>query len=198
MKAIVSRIFFRGYALFGAALVASLASCGDPIIDGGASALGKETSGIPKGEFHRAGQPCVVCHQEHGAASDDPFTVAGTVFAGTARMVGVDRAEIRLTDAAGTKFTTHTNCVGNFFVKPADWSPSFPILVSIAKNNIVRNMQGVIGRDGSCAHCHVNAVTPTDPASQVQHIYLFGADEPGAPNGSPQCTANPIAAASPN
>ena len=178
--------------------IASTLSCSDPEISGGAAALGKETSGIPKGEFHRAGQPCVVCHQDQGASSGHVFTIAGTIFAQPARMVGVDRAEVRMTDSEGTKFTAHTNCVGNFFVKPEEWQPHFPILVAIAKNNIVRQMQGPIGRDGSCAHCHANAVTPDDPFSQTSHIYLFGADESGSPNGSVDCPANPIAAASPN
>jgi hypothetical protein len=192
MRAFV--LLLSGLAGFGLASM----SCADPQLDGGAAALGKETSGISKGEFHRAGQPCVVCHTDQGAASSHVFTVAGTIFAQPARMVGVDRAEVRMTDSEGTKFVTHTNCVGNFFVKPGEWQPHFPILVSVAKNNIVRQMQGAIGRDGSCSHCHANSVPPQDPFSQTGHVYLFGADESGSPNGSVTCPANPIAAASPN
>lgn len=188
----------RAFVLGAASLMAFVSSCADPEISGGAAALGKETSGIPKGEFHRAGQPCVVCHQDQGPAADKPFVVAGSIFAQPARMVGVKNAEIRMTDSQGTKFTAKTNCVGNFFVRSSEWQPHFPILVSIAKNNIVRQMQGPIGRDGSCAHCHANAVTPDDPFSQAGHVYLFGGDEPGSPNGSVDCAANPIAANSPN
>jgi hypothetical protein len=176
----------------------AVSSCSDPELSGGAAALGKETTGIPKGEFHRAGQPCVVCHTDQGAASDKPFVIAGTIFSGPVRMVGVKNVEVRMTDTEGTKFTAKTNCVGNFFVTTSDWSPHFPILVAIGKDNIVRQMQGPIGRDGSCAHCHANASTPDDPFSQAGHVYLYGGDEPGSPNGDVTCPANPIAANSPN
>lgn len=193
-----SRIIPLIAALGLAALMSFTSSCSDPEISGGAAALGKETSGIPKGEFHRAGQPCVVCHQDQGPASDKPFVVAGTIFSGPVRMVGVNNVEVRMTDSEGTKFTSKTNCVGNFFVRPSQWQPHFPILVAIGKDNVVRTMQGPIGRDGSCAHCHANASTPDDPFSQTGHIYLYGGDEPGSPNGSVDCPANPIAANSPN
>jgi hypothetical protein len=178
-------------------VVISVLSCSDPIINGGADALGKETQGVPKGEYHRAGQPCVVCHTDQGVASDKPFSVAGTVFAQPGRLVGVDNVEVDLTDSGGTKATAHTNCVGNFFITPDVWNPQFPILVKITKDNIVRQMQGPIGRDGSCAHCHADALTPDDPFSQVGHLYLFGGDEPGSPDGNPQCAVNPIAPGSP-
>ncbi len=193
-----TRIIPRFFGLALGLAVAGIMSCADPEISGGAAALGKETSGIPKGAFHRAGQPCVVCHQDQGPAADKPFVVAGSIFASPLRMVGVNNAEIRMTDSEGTKFTTKTNCVGNFMVTPTQWRPHFPILVSIAKDNIVRQMQGPIGRDGSCAHCHANGVPPDDPFSQTGHVYLYGGDEPGSPNGDVTCAANPIAANSPN
>lgn len=168
------------------------AACTDPVIDDAISAQGNETSGIPKGEFHRAGQECTVCHTEGGPASDKPFTVAGTVFAQPAREVGVGAAEVRMTDAEGTKFIAKTNCVGNFFVRPEDWQPHFPILVEVAKGNVRRSMKSVIGRASSCAHCHSFDLTPKDPLSQVGHIYLFGGDEPNLPNGANDCPVDPV------
>ena len=122
------------------------------------------------------------------------FTVAGTIFASATRQVGVDGAEIRMTDADGTQHTTKTNCVGNFFVKPNEWVPKFPVLVAVAKGGTRRSMQSVIGRDGSCAHCHSLNVEKSatgaavDP-KKVAQVYLFGGDEPSAPNGALDCPA---------
>ncbi len=182
--------------------LAAAGACRDPALDDRIDALGKETSGIPKGEFHRAGQPCTACHVEGGPASTS-FTMAGTVFAQPARLVGVGGAEIRLTDSNGSKHITKTNCVGNFFIKSTTddpengWDPAFPVLVEIEKSNVRRRMNTVIGRESSCGGCHVAGLTPDDPLSQVPHIYLFGGDEPGLPNGQTDCPVDPRAPGDP-
>ncbi len=177
------------------------ASCKDPALDDRINALGNETSGIPKGEFHRAGQPCTYCHVEGGPASDKPFTIAGTVFAQPNRLVGVSGVTISLVDSDRTSppGEVKTNCVGNFFLAPDGangWQPKFPVSVGIAKG-IGRRMQTVIGRAGSCGECHAGGVTPDDPFSQVPHIYIFGTDEPGKPNGDTDCPVDPRAPGDP-
>src|SRR5690349_791339 len=106
--------------------------CSDPVQDDAVKRLGDEASDVPQGEFHRAGQPCVVCHQS-GSAASTAFSVAGTIFRQPTSYVGVDRAQVELTDSNGTKYTAFTNCVGNFFVKPDQWNPAFPIYVRVAK-----------------------------------------------------------------
>jgi hypothetical protein len=176
---------------------ASFASCADPVLSDAVDAQGNETSGIDKGEFHRAGQPCVTCHQAGGPASDFPYTVAGTVFAQPLRQVGVELAEIRMTDADGTKHTAKTNCVGNFFVTAKEWQPKFPILVEVGKGNVRRSMRSAIGRDGSCAGCHAQELEPGDPLAQVGHIYLYATDEPGSPEGAADCKVDPKRVGSP-
>jgi hypothetical protein len=189
----IARLAFLAVVLTGV-------SCRDPALDDRIDNLGKETSGIPKNEFHRAGQPCTACHVEGGPASDSPFSVAGTVFAQPARLVGVSGVEIRMVDAEGSKHIAKTNCVGNFFVTPdgADgWSPKFPILVEIEKSNLRKRMTTVIGRASSCGDCHVSTVDVGDPLSQVPHIYLFGGDEPGKPNGDTDCAVDPRAPGDP-
>lgn len=186
--------------LGGAVLLAAMGgglSCTDPVLDGAVENQGNETEGYAKGEFHRAGQLCVACHQKGGDASDSPFTMAGTVFAQPARQVGVDNAEIRFTDADGAKYTATTNCVGNFFVKADEWQPKFPVLVEVAKGNIRRSMRSPIGRSPDCAGCHSLDIPVADPFSQVGHIYLFGGDEPGQPNGAADCDADPVRTGSP-
>lgn len=167
-------------------------SCSDPFLDGANEAQGNETEGVDQGEYHRPGSACVTCHREGGEASDSPFTIAGTVFAQPLKQVGVDSAEIRMTDADGTKYIAKTNCVGNFFVRPSEWVPKFPILVEVAKGGVRRSMRSVIGREPSCAVCHTPEIPSPDPLSTVTHIYLYGGDEPGFPEGLPDCPVDPV------
>jgi len=51
-------------------------------------------------------------------------------------------------------------------------------------------MSGPIGRQTDCAFCHKQNVG--DPLSEVDHIYLFGTDEPGLPDGDPSCPVDPV------
>lgn len=177
-------------------LLASL-SCSDPVLDDAIDEQGKETSGVPEGEHHRAGQPCVLCHQADGPASDSIFTVAGTVFAQPKRQVGVEKAEVRMTDSDGSKYIAKTNCVGNFFVKTSEWNPKFPILVEVAKGGVRRSMRSPIGREPSCGKCHRLSIPPADPYSQVGHIYLYSGDEQGTPDGALDCPVDPKRPGSP-
>ena len=170
---------------------AAFLSCADPVQSDAVNALGPETSGVPKGVYHRAGQPCVTCHQEGGPASGFPYTVAGTIFAQPLRQIGVEGAEIRMTDAEGTTHIAKTNCVGNFMVAPGEWAPKFPVLVEIGKGNIRRSMRSIIGRSASCASCHSSDLEVADPFSQLGQVYLFAADEPGSPEGTEGCPVDP-------
>lgn len=165
-------------------------SCGDHLIENEAADQGNETAGVPQGEFHRPGQRCTACHQDGSEASDDPFTLAGTIFASQQREVGVDGVQVLLTDAAGTKYTAQTNCVGNFFVKASEWSPQYPIIVALQKGTTTRSMSTAIGRETDCAGCHRLKIV--DPLSQLDHIYLFSGDEPGLPDGNPACKYDPV------
>ena len=177
---------------------ASFLSCADPVLSDKVDTLGNETSGVDKGQFHRAGQPCVTCHQEGGPASDSPFTVAGTVFAQPMRQIGVEGAEIRMTDADGTKHTAKTNCVGNFFVKADEWQPKFPILVEVAKGNNRRSMRSAIGREASCATCHILGLRDFGSPGQIR-LYDTESEVDTAkppipaqcPNDQPQLTQCP-------
>jgi hypothetical protein len=182
------------------AFAATAASCGDPVKDGRIHALGDEIQGIPVGEFHRAGQPCVICHTKDGPASGSVFSVAGTIFAQPGPAVGVDQVTVAFTDSAGSQYTTSTNCVGNFFVKPDQWDPAYPVLVRIYKGDRSKTMQGQIGRSRSCGFCHHDPVNPPqqyegtvlDPQySSVGHIYLLSAADP-PPTPAMGCPVNPI------
>ncbi|HSQ67645.1 MAG TPA: hypothetical protein VLM85_30755 [Polyangiaceae bacterium] len=166
-------------------------ACGDPVTDGAINALGGELPNVPVGEYHRAGQPCVDCHSPSGPASGSPFSVAGTIFAQPSNPTGVDQATIAMTDTTGSKFTVTTNCVGNFFVKRADWDPSFPIFVRVYKNGLARTMQGQIGRERSCANCHKDPQTAYEALSAVGHIYMY-LDGDTPPPASSNCPVSPV------
>jgi hypothetical protein len=170
-------------------VVAVIVACGmDPIHDGAVASQGKETTGVPIGELHRAGQPCAVCHSDSGPAST-VFSVAGTIFASATGTVGVDAATVQMTDSKGSKFEKQTNCVGNFFVAPTEWDPAFPILVRVAKGAAKRSMKTPIGREPSCGNCHVRVIDDENQYGSMPHIFLFAGDDPAGP--SKDCPVNP-------
>ncbi len=174
------------------ALVSMLLSCTqDPVQSDAIKALGKEKGSV--NEFHRAGQPCGLCHQAGGAASTD-FSVSGTVFASAQNLIGVEGARIDLVDANKTSPPASapllTNCVGNFFILRSDWDPAYPIAVRVTKGGVSRGMQSAINRASSCAECHKAEVPLADPFSSVKQVFLFGAD--GDPVGKAKtCDRDP-------
>jgi hypothetical protein len=163
-----------GCLLAAAAFAPTVHCAADPVHDAEVAALGNETPGIPVGQFHRAGQPCTVCHGPEGPASTQ-FSLAGTVFDAPATpsgcmAVGLDNVQILPVDDNGTHSPAPiiTNCVGNFFVTPDMWNPAFPVNVAISKDGMTVTMSTQISRASSCSECHV------DPpgSSAVGHVYL--------------------------
>ncbi len=162
-------------------LFLALASCSHSPYADEIARLGPETTGVPVGEFHRAGQPCTTCHRPQGSAS--PFSLAGTIFAEASGTVGVFHAEVDLVDSKGTKFAVRTNCVGNFFVTPDAWSPVFPVLVRVVpRGSSAKEMLGAIpGSEPSCTSCHAHVPGVPSPVVRVS-------DEEGP---SKDCPVNP-------
>ena len=172
-----------------------LAACSsDPTESALIKSLGPEQPGVDQGEYHRAGQPCLVCHQESGPAHS-VFAVAGTIFWGKPedKAVGVENVEVRIVDATGSTRIAKTNCVGNFIIDKvqvrndvAPWDPQFPLKVAISKGGVDRGMSSLIHRDGSCAGCH------RIPAGldSVGHIFMSDTNQNAPP--APQCAVSPI------
>jgi hypothetical protein len=77
-------------------------------------------------------------------------------------------ATILLSDTFGRTFQTTTNAAGNFYVAANDWQPIYPMYATVAFGGVRAAMSTQVGRDGSCASCHV------DPASRISagHVYL--------------------------
>ncbi|HEY2516024.1 MAG TPA: hypothetical protein VGI39_34370 [Polyangiaceae bacterium] len=166
----------RALHLFGllaaSAVAGALASCSDPVHDTQVSALPPEAAGVPQGEFHRAGQPCTVCHGSEGPAKKQ-FALAGTVFWQPAAQskVGVDQAVVSVVDSYGSQIQVTTNCVGNFWITPGTFNPAFPILVTVSKDGTKyqQAMFTQIGRASSCAECHKE---PSANYNSTGQIYL--------------------------
>ena len=173
-------------AVATAALVALASSCVlDPVHQSEVDALGGEAPGVPEGPYHRAGQPCTICHGPEGPAHRT-FSVAGTVFAAPNRTLGVEHAEILMVDSLGSSpppGSVITNCVGSFFVTPDVWQPAFPIRVAIAAGGSGAQMVGHIGRQGSCAFCHKDPSGLDSPG----HVYVTSTA------GAPSCPVSPVA-----
>jgi len=160
----------HGRYLF-AVLSLFVAACGNRAVDEKIAALGDEKPGVAPSEFHRPGQPCVLCHGEYLRA-DPVMTVAGTIYAFPAadKPLPVKGVTVKLTDAFGDTHEAGTNCAGNFFIKADEWKPAFPLRAELeypvpgsldSTKRVVMSTR--ISRDGSCAGCHVGAPNQGSP-----------------------------------
>jgi hypothetical protein len=150
----------------------------DPVHGRAVSALGPETFGLSHGPTHRPGEPCLTCHGGEGPGSPE-LSVAGTVYESQGAQTWLDGATVTLTEATGATRSLETNQTGNFFVRTDEWTPTYPMLVSVSFRGVSIKMATHVGRDGSCADCHTD---PPGPAS-AGHVYLVAdpATFPGSP-----------------
>jgi hypothetical protein len=201
------RRYFTGFTWFTwpAWLVASVvfAACidTDPVHTDAVNALGGEYAGIPQGEYHRAGQPCLVCHGGEGPASGK-FVIAGTVFFGPSESnnapppIGVDNVQVSIEDDGQSVITVQTNCVGNFWSVSGDWTPGhpqFPLIVRIVGDANGQHydvpMTSHVGRDGSCASCH-QLPDDTNFFRTPGIVHLSGQDNPNFKGDN--CPVSPV------
>jgi hypothetical protein len=147
------------------------ASC-DPVRSDAIASLGGEAPGVRRGPLHRPGQPCLLCH-DGSAGAPEGFSVAGTVFVEPGQASPVSGAVVHLADSTGSTLDTLTNAAGNFYVLPRDWTPTYPMSVTVTpREQPTVSMQTLVNRDGSCAGCH------SDPAGSGSpgHVCILLAD----------------------
>jgi hypothetical protein len=120
----------------------------NPVHDEAVSDLGPEAPGVPQGPLHRPDQPCLLCHE-------GTMSAAGTIHAALDDTAPLANATVTLTDVNGSTGTATTNAAGNFFIKRGTWQPTYPVHAAIALGATRAVMDTEIGRDGSCATCHV-------------------------------------------
>lgn len=154
-----------------ASLVLFVPACGNRAVDERIAALGDELPNVKPSEFHRPGQPCVLCHGEY--LRENPImSVAGTVYGFPADQnpLPVKGVTVTLTDAFGDQHSAGTNCAGNFFIKVEEWDPAFPLRAELeypvpdsagGTKRVVMSTR--ISRDGSCAGCHVGPPNQGSP-----------------------------------
>ncbi len=150
-----------------AAFVPMLVTCSlDPVHEEAVADLGGEVPGTPPGPLHRAGQPCLVCHD--GSVASPAMSVAGTINDVLGSASPLAGASVVLTAEDGSTFTATTNSAGNFYVEPSSWQPVYPLRVAVEFGGFTAVMTTIIGRDGSCASCHA------DPVSRISagRVYL--------------------------
>jgi hypothetical protein len=161
--------------LVALALLGGLATLGsscnlDPVHRSAVNGLAGERDDLypPDSQYHRPGEPCALCHSDKGPASSS-FVLGGTIFWGpddyNAR---VDNAYVRILDAKKAKRCFVTNCNGNFYVRTEEFTDiTFPLLISVERTIdpgqneqtlVIRRMSGHIGRESSCATCHVQGL----------------------------------------
>jgi hypothetical protein len=156
----------RTIVLFAALM--ALGAC-DPVHDDAIAALGPEAPDVRRGPLHRAGQPCLLCHD--GAIGDPQrFTVAGTVYETLGNQAPSILASVVLTDANGSSVHLQTNAAGNFYATPSQYDPTFPMQVTVLgpggetvpMQSLVEG-NGTVEPNGGCASCHFNPKARNSP-----------------------------------
>lgn len=174
-----------------------VAACGNRAVDDRIALLGGEAPGVPPSEFHRPGQPCVLCHGEY--LQENPvMSVAGTIYAFPAgeNPLPVKGVKVKLTDAFGAQKEAGTNCAGNFFIKVEEWDPAFPLRAELeypvpgspdSTKRVVMSTR--ISRDGSCAGCHFGKPLQNTPGwvtcAEADTTPPFPAQEASCPGAKP-------------
>lgn len=161
-------------------VLAIAVACVDETHDEQLQSLGGEAPGVPPGPLHRPGQPCLICHGNQGPASTR-FTVAGTVYAVQGQPAPAVGAQVVMEDINGTYFTSTTNQAGNFYITPSDWVPTYPTQMSVSQGKTSQQMLTHVGRDGSCAGCHLDPPGLRSPGP----VYVVAASPPTSADGAP-------------
>jgi hypothetical protein len=140
----------------------ALAACLDATHDKQVQALGGEAPGVAPGPDHRPDQPCLVCHGSEGPAKSS-FSVAGTIHAVEKQSAPAVGATVQIEDIDGLVFLSPTNTAGNFYVLTSQWQPTFPIQMQVSLGPVTAQMLTHVGREGSCATCHLTIPGPASP-----------------------------------
>lgn len=150
------------------AVLLLVVGCSDPVRDTRREALGPEDPEIPVGPLHRAGQPCLLCHD--GSASSSVFSFAGTVYEQSEAEEPAARTEVVVIDYVGRQARATTNEVGNFWIEEADFEPKWPVWVKIERRDEKVTMTSPVYREGSCGACHRGDGDP----SHVRRVHWEG------------------------
>jgi hypothetical protein len=166
-------------SIAGAAL---LAACANPAVDARIEALGEEPlPDLADFQYHRAGQPCVLCHGEY--EEEEPImSIGGTIYQKAGSLLPADRVTVLVWDSSGDANLPRsavTNCVGNFFFTKEEFNPVFPLHVEVSYEVVGSDdprkqpMATRIGREGSCAGCHSEPPSELGSVTQASPGHVF-------------------------
>jgi hypothetical protein len=150
-----------------AAAVGAPFGCNDATHDDQVSALGPEDPAVPRGPDHRPNQPCLVCHGGLGPAKQQ-FSIGGTIYAVQGQSAPAKGATVQIKDITGAVVTAQSNEAGNFYITVQEWIPTYPTLPTVTLGSMSQTMTTHVGRDGSCASCHLDPPS----ATQAGHIWV--------------------------
>jgi hypothetical protein len=108
------------------------------------------------GPLMRPGEDCMACHGGDGSILPErvrdakAWTAAGTVFDPADTAMGIEGAQVRITDADGFSFALRTNLAGNFYTRE---TIRLPLQACIARNGATMCQQGPV-TSGACNSCH--------------------------------------------
>jgi hypothetical protein len=151
-----------------AALVVVSLGCVDATHEDAVNALGPEDPNVPRGPDHRPGQPCLTCHGASGPSSHQ-FSIGGTVYAVRGQPAPAAGANVQITDINGSVANIQTRQSGNFYITLDEWVPVYPLKAQVQLGGSPEQMETHIGRDGSCADCHLEPAGATSNG----HIYTM-------------------------
>ena len=145
------------------------AACGEggglePVSTAECASGQKWTGGDSESPLMHPGGDCIQCHTERGEGPR--FVVAGTVHGGAHDAndcVGVEGAQVVITDARQKSYTLLTNASGNFFLRAGDAQGfAFPYTARITAGGVQRAMS-TPQSTGACASCHTTEGTNGAP-----------------------------------
>ena len=109
------------------------------------------------GPLMEPGENCQGCHGRDGVLflgererHAKQWTVAGTVFDPANTAVGIESAQVHVTDANGFSFHLRTNQAGNFYSRE---SVTLPLQACIERNGKTVCQQSPV-TSGACNSCH--------------------------------------------
>ncbi len=155
-----------------AAASVALVAC-DPVHEDAVASLGGEERGVRQGPLHRPGQPCLLCHD--GTIGNPPaFSLAGTVFQRVGSTTPAVGAVVNIVSSNNTTHSATTNAAGNFYITPQEYTPQYPLAISVTASGSTIEMKTLVNTAGSCATCHKDPAGP----SAAGHVYLSDAGAP--------------------
>lgn len=120
------------------------------------------------------GGDCIDCHQDNAGTPD--FSIAGTVYAGYEEpndCVGVEGAEVVVTDDTGETVRMETNESGNFFLRKRKRDLKTPLRTEVRYKGETQKMESDVVKM-NCASCHTSTASGGEPG----RIAIPGVEKP--------------------